>query len=147
MSILDAKIKRLRQYYLGNVNHPVIRNLAYKITAGAKTNKEKVIRIANWVRNNIRYQREPPKLDIIVPPLRLINLRAGDCEDLALFISTLAGAVGIPSKWKVISQDGQKWNHIYPLLLVNGSYKPMDLTVSLPLFGEVRSVKARIYDI
>ena len=97
MDALDVKINRLRQYYWGSVNHPVIRNLAYRITEGAKTNMEKVIRIANWVKNNIRYQREPPKLDIIVPPLRLINLRAADCEDLSLFISTLAGAVGIPT--------------------------------------------------
>ena len=109
---------------------------------------QKAERIANWVKNNIRYQREPPKLDIALPPLRLINLGVGDCEDFSMLISSLAGVVGIPSKWKVISQNGKVWSHIYPLLRINGAYKPVDLTVPLPLFGEVRNyVQSRIYDV
>ena len=148
MDELDVKINRLRRYYWEAINNPVIRNLAYRITYGAKTDMEKVERIANWVKSNIRYQREPPKLDIIVPPLRLVNLRTGDCEDLSLIISSLSGVVGIPSKWKVISQDGKVWHHIYPLLWVNGSYRPVDLSVPLPLFGEVKNfVKYRIYNV
>ena len=148
MDALDTRISLFRNYYRQAVNSPVIRNLANRITYGAKTDMEKVERIADWVRNNIRYQREPPKLDIAVPPVRAIEIKRIDCEDYAMLISSLAGAVGIPSKWKVISQNGRIWSHIYPLLRVNGAYKPVDLTVPLPLFGEVRNyIQSRVYNV
>ena len=149
MDALDVRVIQLRKYYQEAVNNPVIRSLAKRITSGARTDLEKVLRIAGWVKKNIRYQKEPPGIDIIVPPLRLINLGVGDCEDHLLLISSLAGAVGIPVKWKVISQDGRVWRHIYPLVRVGGRFRPVDLTVpSLPLFGEVRGfVKARVYSV
>ena len=42
MDELDVKINRLRRYYWEAINNPVIRNLAYRITYGAKTDMEKV---------------------------------------------------------------------------------------------------------
>jgi len=55
--------------------------------------------------------------------------------------------VGIDTKWKVISQDGKIWTHVYPLVRINGTYKPLDLTIPLPYFSEVRGIKSRIYSI
>lgn len=148
MDALNARIWYFRKYYWKAINNPVIISLAHRITAGARTNMEKVERIANWVKANIRYQKEPKKLDIFVPPERLINIKAGDCEDFSVLLSSLAGVVGIPSKWKVISQNGKVWSHIYPLLKVDGSYKPVDLTIPLPLFEEFKPyVKYRIYNV
>lgn len=147
MDELDVKVQRLLKYYRVERNNPVIKNLAYGITQGETTRQGKLTRIINWVRGNIRYQREPAKLDIIVPPARLVNLRTGDCEDISLIISTLSGIVGIPTKWKVISQDGRKWTHIYPLVPFNGYYRPVDLAAPIGLGSEVSYAKSRIYNV
>ena len=144
---LDIKVNRMYRYYRNEKSNPIIKNLAYAIANGEQTKEGKVTRIISWIKNNIRYQREPAKVDVIVPPTRLTNLKVGDCEDITLFLSTLSGILGVSSKWKVISQDGNTWTHIYPLVQMNGRYSPVDLAAPVPLFSEVNYKKSRIYDL
>lgn len=144
---LDIKVNQMYRYYRTDKSNYVIKNLAYAITRGEQTKKGKIARIVNWMKNNIRYQREPGKVDVTVPPSRLVNLKVGDCEDITLMISTLAGILGISTKWKVISEDGDMWSHIYPLVQMNGKYTPVDLAAPVPLYSEVNYKKSRIYDL
>lgn len=147
MDELDIKVNRMYRYYQAEKYSPIIKNLALRITQGETTRQGKVMRIANWIRNNIRYQREPPKFDITLSPTRLLNLGVGDCEDITLLTSTLCGVLGISTKWKVVSQDGLRWTHIYPSIAWNGVHKPMDLSAPVPLGTEVPYRKQRTYNL
>jgi len=149
MDDLDLKINNLYNYYRAEKGNPILRNLVRRITAGQTTDWGRVQSIVMWMRENLSYQPEPKKLDIIVSPLRVLSgVRRIDCEDYALLFSTLAGIAGIPTKWRVVGQGERiTWTHIYPLAKIGASWVPIDLTVPIPLGHEVPYTYKRDYQI
>lgn len=86
---------------------PAVQNLADKLTAGAKTPREKAQKVYDWVSANIRYVGidvgasgfEPHSADEI-----LAN-GYGDCKDHVTLLESLLLAVGIPSSPALINVD------------------------------------------
>jgi len=143
MDELDIKLQRMRSIIRADSKNPLIRNYARMITKGETTDLGKVRALYNWVRNNIRYQREPRKLDIFIRPVMVMlnKDRTGfDCEDQAGLISSMALSLGLPVKHKVISCNG-RWSHIYPII----GYMPADTAAPVAFGREVSYRKARVY--
>jgi predicted transglutaminase-like cysteine proteinase len=76
----------------------VIRDLALEITAGLRTDDEKVQAIQEWVVNHIQYQEDKVQYgydELWVPPVMTLRAGAGDCEDGAFLIMSLALNAGV----------------------------------------------------
>lgn len=145
MTELEVKIDQLRKIVYGSLNQPTVRNLASALTFGLNNPTDKVQAIYNWVKRRIRYVPESAGRDVALRPETTIGLSAGDCEDHAMLISTLAKLSGIQTRFKVISRDGNLYTHIFSEALVNGRWIPLDTTIPLPLGGEPAYYKARTY--
>lgn len=72
--------------------------------------------IYTWVQNNIRYQRDPYKKDIIETPIRTLALRIADCDAMTTLIGSLLVSVGYPVQVKVIQQKEGKDLDVYLLV-------------------------------
>jgi len=147
MAELDRKVSQLRVLISNAVQSPAIRNLAARVVKNKITDTDKAIAIYDYIRNNIRYVREPKGQDIFQPPERTVATRLGDCEDHFALVSAIAKLAGMPVKAKVISQDSITFTHIYPLLKVNGKWVPMDTTLGGILGREPTYLMGRTYNI
>ena len=78
---------------------PAIQALAQELTAGATTERDKVLRLYNWVSRHIRYV----SLEIGAggyiphPAQSILDHRYGDCKDHVVLLEALLRAVGIES--------------------------------------------------
>jgi hypothetical protein len=79
----------------GSHSYP-IRNLATRITSGvaSKDYRGEVAAIYMWVRDTVRYRKDPDGLEWVQSPARTVQELAGDCDDQAVLIAALVGALG-----------------------------------------------------
>jgi transglutaminase-like putative cysteine protease len=50
--------------------------------------------IFNWVRRHVRYVRDPILIEQVASPRATLQMRAGDCDDMAVLIAAMIGSVG-----------------------------------------------------
>lgn len=55
--------------------------------------------VLNWVRQNIRYSRDPRTIEQVRTPQAVVRDRTGDCDDMACLIATLVGLGGGISRY------------------------------------------------
>lgn len=69
----------------------------------------------NFVRRNVRYQRDPATIDTFSHPDRILSMGSGDCDDGCILLGTLLRASGVLYvKARVIAEKGAgDWTHIY----------------------------------
>lgn len=113
------------------------RNLVKNVSG--KDDLAKAYTIWKWVKNNVKYQKDPIGVELIQSPEHTLKVLTGDCDDHTILVSALNRAVGIPTRMVVLSQsmDGT-FTHIYPEVLIKYKGKemwvPSDTTIDKP-FG------------
>lgn len=68
-----------------------------------------------FVRDRIRYIKDPYERDIYQDSDTTLKMKSGDCEDQAILLSSLCQAVGYPIAIKFIATEGTTWDHVYSL--------------------------------
>lgn len=72
--------------------------------------------IYGWFKRNIRFVRDPLTKEKLVPPVELLKIRSGDCDETALAIGAAALSIGFPARWITISTNAEnprEFTHIY----------------------------------
>jgi len=82
---------------------------------GAVTEGDKVQAVFSYVRENIRFVRDPYQLEAIYYPTDTLVRGEADCEDFTTLLGAFLGALGYPVKFKVVDTVGY-FNHIYPIV-------------------------------
>lgn len=116
----DETVKRMQQAAMGRygARSPKIRALARNIIVAAgvpeKDYQGEALALGNWVKNNIRYMKDVYGQETLsYPEETAFNMKAGDCDDKSTLLASLLGAVGIPSRFKVIGVTPYKYSHVY----------------------------------
>lgn len=116
-SKLIAFIKKFRK------EQKVIRPLALKLTRGCRSKDYacNVKSIYEWVKRNVKWERDPHNVEMIQDPLLTLQRGAGDCDDHTVLIGSLLQSIGIPTRIVLISsmRDAQGiYNHVYTEVLI-----------------------------
>lgn len=86
--------------------------------------------IFEWVRDHIRYTRDPLNLETLQTPARTLAWSAGDCDDMATLLVALARTVDIPARFvfRSIGTGPRRagFNHVYVVANVGGRTVAMD---------------------
>jgi hypothetical protein len=129
----DATVELMRQLTTGQygTRSPKIRALAINILKQARVPEKdypaEMVAIHNWVRDNIRYTRDVHGQETLCPPEEIaFNSKSGDCDDKAMLDAALLGAVGIPTRFKVLGVTPQRYSHVYLEANVGGRWIPLD---------------------
>jgi len=134
--------------------NPVVRTLAMKIIQGVLGGpgvpefgyEQEVDAIHTWVRDNIRYTRDPVRADLFENPLWTLKAGAGDCDAMTTLEGSLLESIGSPVRVKTVSYDGSEFTHVY--LLGGSSFKPLDPTLPHEPPGMERPYrKARVFSV
>lgn len=73
-----------------------------------------IIAIHNWIRDNIRYVRDPIGQETLsYPEETLFNSRAGDCDDMTVLEIAMLGAIGMEAFPVVVGMFPGHFSHVY----------------------------------
>lgn len=112
------------------ISHAKIKDLAAKVTEGARTPEAKVARIVEHVHKFVQ-----PALTAQAPEIHsLLKNKKGDCKSYALLFNNLARAAGVPARevsgLLYVGDDfkafgGHAWNEV----VLNGVWIPVDASM------------------
>lgn len=143
---LDDRISNLISEIQDGKRDVRIRRLAADIlreySVPARDWKAETTAVFHWVRQNIRYTRDPTGVELFQKPRRTVELGIADCDDLSILICSLLGSIGHVMQLRTIgiTERGQA-EHIYPLDLLPPSnpteYIALDASRPEPMGWEV----------
>ncbi len=90
----------------------------------------------DWVRRNIRYTRDILGVELLHTARRMLELRAGDCDDMTILLGAMLISTGHPVRLVLAGFRPERphvYSHIYPEVNVRGRWIPIDATVNKPI--------------
>lgn len=109
-----------------------IRRKAVAITGGMPGHDfdSEVRALLVFVRDHIRYRRDPINTERVQDAARTLELNSGDCDDKVVLLATLLATLGWLPRFVVQSQDGVEFDHVYLEVLDerNGAWLALDPT-------------------
>lgn len=91
--------------------------------------------IQNWVRNNIRYTRDPHGVETLQTPEVTLKELQGDCDDHSVLVGALLSAVGHPVRYRAVSlkQYPSALCHVYAETKIGSAWVSVETTENWPL--------------
>ena len=89
-----------------------------------------------WVQHNVRYTKDPFRVEVLHSPRRMLELRAGDCDDMTILLGSMLEAIGHPVRLVLVGPDPLRprlFSHIYLEGYHKGRWIPLDATMPHPM--------------
>ncbi|WP_327433325.1 transglutaminase-like domain-containing protein [Streptomyces sp. NBC_01236] len=89
-----------------------------------------------WVRGTVRYTRDPHRVELLHSARRMIQLRAGDCDDMTILLGALLQSVGHPVRVVLCGPDATRpglFTHVYLEVRHRGRWIALDATMPHPM--------------
>lgn len=102
----------------------------------AKDRRGEVRSLFRWVRRNIRYTRDPVRVETLHTPRRMLLVRAGDCDDMTILLGSMLMSTGHPVRLALVGFRPERphaYSHIYPEVRVGRRWVAADATMPRPL--------------
>jgi len=100
-----------------------------------------------WVQRNVRYTKDPSRVEVLHSARRMLELRAGDCDDMAILLGALLEAVGHPVRLVLTGRDPSRprlFTHVYVEAYHKGRWVPLDATMPFPMGWAPRAMVKKI---
>ena len=124
---LDSRMDFLIEEAWKGIQDPKIQQLASRImeeyNVPSRDWEAESRAVFDWVRNNIRYTRDPEGLELFRKPIRTVQLGMADCDDMSILIAALLGTIGHTLLLRVIGVTSNEPEHIYPVDLLPRGFR------------------------
>lgn len=100
-----------------------VRVNAQRIVQGCPTNDGmcEAASLQSWVRDNIRYVRDVRDVETIQFPEQTLQLKSGDCDDMALLLAAMLESIGFQTRFCAVGLNGLNYSHVLTQVMVPGS--------------------------
>jgi len=101
-----------------------------------------------WVQRNVRYTKDPFKVEVLHTARKMLELRAGDCDDMTILLGAMLESVGHPIRLVIVGPDPSRprfFSHIYLEANYKGKWIPLDSTMPYPPGWEPRMLVKMIF--
>jgi len=114
---------------------PIIRESAVRIVGRASDNdtSEQLRTILEFIRNNVKYVRDPSGSEYVISPLRMLQQIAsggysqGDCDDHVLLFNSLVGSLGFAVRPVGVHLYSQSvFDHVISQVMYNSRWIDVD---------------------
>lgn len=133
-------VDRMKNIIEMSSKNPYVREWAKKIMGRVEVNNKKAeaSAIFNFVRDHVRYTKDPLGFEYITtPPVLLEDIRmymdgkndrpVGDCDDMTVLSLSLLKSIGFNTAIKVVSfHNNRKFGHVYGLVRIGYNWVPFD---------------------
>lgn len=144
---IQRTVQKMAEIINASSRNPLVREWARTILSNVVVNRkyDEAEAIHNFVRDNVRYTRDPYGWEYIqTPPILLQGIRdfqqgkaarpIGDCDDMTVLSLSLMKSVGFPVVIKTVGYNG-KFSHVYGMVYVNGEWIVTDTVRPDKWFG------------
>jgi hypothetical protein len=103
--------------------------------------------VFEWVQRNVRYTKDPFKVEVLHSARRMLELRAGDCDDMAILLGAMLEAIGHPVRLVLTGPTPQRpslFTHIYVEAWCQGQWIPLDPTMPHPMGWAPRALVKQV---
>lgn len=107
---------------------------AYRVKP--KNRMGEVCALFDFVKRNIRYTRDIFRVELLHSARRMLELQAGDCDDMTILLGAMLMSTGHPVRLILAGFRPNKphaYSHIYPEVNVRGRWIAIDATVDKPI--------------
>src|SRR5215510_5811837 len=121
---------------------------AYRIKP--KNRMGEVCALFDFVKRNIRYTRDIFRVELLHSARRMLELQAGDCDDMTILLGAMLLSTGHPVRLVLAGFRPNRphaYSHIYPEVNVGGRWLTVDATVDKPIGWEPPVLWKRICNI
>lgn len=90
----------------------------------------------DWVKRKIRYTKDIYKVELLHSARRMLELRAGDCDDITVLLAAMLESTGHPVRLVIVGRDPNRkhlFSHIYLETLYRDRWIPLDATMTKPV--------------
>lgn len=127
IAVQYSKNANIRQFAAQLVSHLAARDYS----AEAQT-------ISNYVRDNIRFLRDPVTAELLQLPDYTLAVGYGDCDDKVTLLAALFLSIGLPVRFVAVGPDVQNFQHVYLEVNLAGDWVPDETAAPQKvLFGTV----------
>jgi len=95
-----------------------------------------VLALFEWVHDNIRYTRDIFRVELLHSARRMLELRAGDCDDMTILLGSMLVSTGHPVRLVLAGFRRNRphvYSHVYPEVNVNGRWIAIDASTDRPI--------------
>jgi len=89
-----------------------------------------------WVQQNVRYTKDTFRVEVLHSARRMLELRAGDCDDMAILLGAMLESIGHPVRLVLSGPDPLRqdlFSHIYVEVFHKSRWIPLDATMPYPM--------------
>jgi hypothetical protein len=128
-----------------------VRDTAVRVVARAgvrpKNYVGEVNAIFQFVRDRVRYVKDPVGVELVHSPTEVLKRMAGDCDDKAVVLSALLQAVGHKTRFEVVAVRPGEFHHVTVRVLLGGKWVPLDPTIeqATPGWEHPRIIRRKVY--
>jgi transglutaminase-like putative cysteine protease len=133
-------VDKMKSIIVESSKNPYVREWAKNIMGRIEVNNKKAeaSAIFNFVRDNVRYTKDPLGFEYLQTPTYLLeDIRlyqagqgdrpVGDCDDMTLLSLSLLKSIGFQVAIKVVSfSESKKFAHVYGLVQIGYDWVPFD---------------------
>lgn len=116
----------------------------------AKDRFGEVCALFDFVKRNIRYTRDIFRVELLHTARRMLELRAGDCDDMTILLGAMLLSTGHPVRLVLVGFKRERphvYTHIYPEVNVGGRWLAIDATVDKPIGWAPPAIWKRICEL
>jgi hypothetical protein len=102
---------------VGSLKDPRMRQIGLAVTQGCRGRDDmcELAAIFEFTKTNVRYTGDITNKDTFQSAWRTLQIGGGDCDDMATLNAVLAMENGFQTKFRITSNTGATWDHIYTL--------------------------------
>ncbi len=109
-------MKYMRDFANAAVVNPdqIIRGRALSLLGDLPPRKyvDEIKALHGFVRDNIRYVRDPDGVELVQSPEKTLEVGQGDCDDKATLLGALLKTVGAPARFVAVGFSGGPLSHV-----------------------------------
>lgn len=147
----------MRQLVIDGKKSPVVRQLAVDLTRDLpqKDNLEEIKTLHAFVRDRIRYVKDIKGVETLHTPEKILQNKAGDCDDKTVLLSSLLESLGFATRMTALGfappvkdyfgkLQAKNYSHVLPEVLLAGKWLPLETTEPVEVGWAPKNAKSAL---
>lgn len=113
---MQATLKVMKDFARQSVADPrqIVRTQAERLVSGLPPRQwfAEIRALHEFVRDDIRYLRDPVNMERVATPEMTLEIGQGDCDDKATLLAALLDSIGHPARFVALAFNGEGFSHV-----------------------------------
>lgn len=101
-------------------------------------------RIHRFVRDNVRYVKDPRGVESVTAPVQMLQIMSGDCDDKSVLCAALLEAIGHPTRFVAVGSMPNHFSHVFPQTRIGNKWITLECTEPWEMGRSSKSIVSRM---